>query len=591
MHTFHIPVMGIGFSIDTPVKVAHLGVSSVISLIDDMLLERMRTMFCQKLGMPYQEIHARTPDARALRITAYLNLINQMVQQKFNELKDAVRNASPGFEKYFALLPDDSPLKRFYTSISETIASKPDQIKKLLNLMQPGSIDVNIMTKLDRPNQRKGETLPVAFNDAHAALRGFAQSDLNASVVLSAGLNPRLYSYFEQFEDFYPNANGLCKKRIVLKVSDFRSASIQSKLFAKKGLWISEFRVESGLNCGGHAFPTQGLLMGPILDAFRQNKSTLIEQNYSLYVQTLKAQNRNVPEQPPTTHISFQGGVGTHLEHRFLLNHYQLNSVGWGSPFMLVPEVINIDKQTLQMLCDATGEELFLSDISPLGIPFNSLRNNTKDIEKQLWIDQGTPGSTCPKKYGAIMAEGFCTASRSFQRNSIRALDQLNLEKSDYDDAHQKITNKACICVGLGTTALIVNDIIRKSDGHAVSVCPGPNLAFFHREATFEQMVHHIYGKTDLLDGVNRPNVFVNELNLYFNYLLAAVKGIAQIPTRSDADYLDSFRNNLLEGIRYYEELALNESILFDQQNLNLLTQIKQQLETLQVETVAENQA
>jgi hypothetical protein len=30
-HAFHIPVLGLGFSIDTPLKVARYGISSVIS--------------------------------------------------------------------------------------------------------------------------------------------------------------------------------------------------------------------------------------------------------------------------------------------------------------------------------------------------------------------------------------------------------------------------------------------------------------------------------------------------------------------------------------------------------------------------------
>ena len=34
-HTFHIPVMGTGFTIDTPLKVARYGVSSVIQIVDD----------------------------------------------------------------------------------------------------------------------------------------------------------------------------------------------------------------------------------------------------------------------------------------------------------------------------------------------------------------------------------------------------------------------------------------------------------------------------------------------------------------------------------------------------------------------------
>lgn len=34
-HSFHIPVMGIAFTIDTPIKVARFGISSVISIVED----------------------------------------------------------------------------------------------------------------------------------------------------------------------------------------------------------------------------------------------------------------------------------------------------------------------------------------------------------------------------------------------------------------------------------------------------------------------------------------------------------------------------------------------------------------------------
>ena len=76
-----------------------------------------------------------------------------------------------------------------------------------------GSIDVNIMTKLDRENYRDNEKLPVEYNDAHAALRGYANSDLSSSIVFSAGMNPRLYGYAQQFDDFYPNVNGELKNK------------------------------------------------------------------------------------------------------------------------------------------------------------------------------------------------------------------------------------------------------------------------------------------------------------------------------------------------------------------------------------------
>ena len=39
----------------------------------------------------------------------------------------------------------------------------------------------------------------------------------------------------------------------------------QSKVLAKKGIWVSEFRIESGLNCGGHAFAPGGY--APVLDS------------------------------------------------------------------------------------------------------------------------------------------------------------------------------------------------------------------------------------------------------------------------------------------------------------------------------------
>ena len=54
-------------------------------------------------------------------------------------------------------------------------------------------------------------------------------------------MNPRLYGYIAHFDDFFPDANGYIKKKIILKVSDYRSAIIQGKFLAKKGLWISEY--------------------------------------------------------------------------------------------------------------------------------------------------------------------------------------------------------------------------------------------------------------------------------------------------------------------------------------------------------------
>ena len=79
VHQFHIPVMGTGFTIDTPLHVAKYGISSVISLVDDILIEQMRKFHCERVGKPYEAITNKDKDARAHRITAYLNLLDERI--------------------------------------------------------------------------------------------------------------------------------------------------------------------------------------------------------------------------------------------------------------------------------------------------------------------------------------------------------------------------------------------------------------------------------------------------------------------------------------------------------------------------------
>ena len=402
MHKFHIPVMGLAFTIDTPLKVAHYGINSVISIVDDDLVEKMRKIHSVKNNISFVPVSIKEPDYRAKRITLYLNLIGELVNKNINALKNKLLNKDSELEKYYSILPDYSELKQQLKYYNKGLLNK-DEIKVLLDkFMHPGSIDVNIMTKVDKANFDKSGQLPIEFNDAHASLRGFAKSNLNSSVVLSAGMNPKLYSYFENFYDFLPDENGILKKKIILKVSDFRSAFIQGKFLAKKGLWVSEYRVESGLNCGGHAFATDGYLIGPILEEFKTKRSYLINTIHEILKDALSKKNLLFSKEQPELKITAQGGVGTFEENNFLLDYYQLNSVGWGSPFLLVPEVTNVDERTLALLSDAKEDDLYLSNTSPLGVPFNSLRGNTKDVEKVGNAERGKPGSSCPKKFALL---------------------------------------------------------------------------------------------------------------------------------------------------------------------------------------------
>ena len=565
-HSFHIPVMGVGFTIDTPVKVSHFGISSVISLVDDGLAERMKEFYCKKYNLPYTEIDTNEEDYRAKRLTAYLNLINLIVSNNFKNLKKESFDAGSNLTKYFDMLPDSSQLKKAYLIMLEEKDEKvKDSLQKELkeNLVL-GSIDVNIMTKIDKDNYTKeGEKLPIEFNDAHAAVRGYANSNLSHSgLVLSAGLSPRLYSYISNFDDFFPDKNGKLGKKIILKVSDYRSALVQGKFLAKKGIWISEYRIESGLNCGGHAFATNGFLMGPILEEFKQNKSELIQEVHGILNEALSLSGRPTLSKPLDLKITAQGGVGTPKEHNFLLDYYNLDSIGWGTPFLLVPDVVNVDDNTLEKLLNAGKEDLYLSNTSPMGIPFNSLRDSSKDLERDTKIEKGRPGSSCPSQFLKLFNKEFsdrpiCIASRQYQKAKIKELDaKKDISKEQHSREYNKITEKSCICTGLVTTPYINLGLLRTADGDSVSVCPGPNLAYFSKISTLSEMANHIYGKINLLNDTYRPNMFVKELGIYVDYLKNEIEDSVETINGRKLKYFEEFKSNLLSGIGYYDTLV-----------------------------------
>ena len=585
-HSFHIPVMGIGFTVDTPLKVAQYGMDSVISLVDDILLEKLRKMYCEKYEIPYKEISNKIEDFRAKRITSYLNLINTLVERKFEELKNATFDKGNEVKDYINMLPDTSNIKEEFKNLTDKYLNLSDAANWIKNNLTLGSIDVNIMTKVDKVNFVKGEKLPSEYNDAHAALRGFAKSDLSSSVILSAGMSPRLYGYLEQFEDFFPNENGVIKKKIVLKVSDYRSASIQGKFLAKKGIWVSEYRIESGLNCGGHAFATDGFLLGPVLEEFRDKRNELIQSTYEVLVQTLTSKNRTVPKTTLPLKITAQGGVGTAEEHQFLIDTYQLDSVGWGTPFLLVPEATNVDDPTMDKLIGAKEEDLYLSNISPLGVPFNSLKGNTKDIEKAALIEKGRPGSSCPRKFVSLNTEftdnAICLASRQYQHLKLQELDKNGITSEEYQAEHDRIVDKSCICVGLGTSALLVNDMDTKVEGEGVSVCPGPNLAYFSKSMSLKEITDHIYGRMNVISRTDRPNMFIKELWIYIDYLKNKILETKDKLDKKQENYLLTFVNNLNEGVNYYETLFKASKDFYEDARMLILEELNSSRLTLQ---------
>ena len=557
-HSFHIPVMGTGFTIDTPLRVAKYGISSVIPLVDDVLVEQVRKYHCEKHGEPYEEISNRDQDARALRITAYLNLLDRLIRLQVEALQASPFEDGSEITRYFEMLPE-TPLKRAYGEMLATTEpkAKARMQEDLRQNAVPGSIDVNIMTKLDRDVYWDGKKLPAEFTDAMAALRGFANSTLNSSVVFSAGINQRLYTYAATFDDFFPDDNGELKKRIILKVSDYRSASIQGRFLAKRGLWVSEYRIESGLNCGGHAFATDGYLLGPVLEEFKEKRQELTDTLHATYTKALADRGWSVNNEPHEMGITVQGGIATALENEFLLRYYMIDRTGWGTPFLLVPEVTNVDNAHLEKLLAATDGDVYLSDSSPLGIPFWNLRTSASEETRRQHIREGKPGSICLKGAARLNTEfteiPICPSSRLYVKRKLQHLPEEGLSAEQLAAAKESVLRKSCICHDLGGSTTLKYDI---DPAATPSICCGPSILDFSKISTLEEMVAHIYGRLSLMTNKERPHMFIKELMLYIDHLREETKNFSlKLSFRTPA-YFSKFKKNLLAGIEYYHRLA-----------------------------------
>lgn len=365
-------------------------------------------------------------------------------------------------------------------------------------------------------------------------------------------------------------------------MSDFRSAQIQAKVLAKKAIWVYEFRVESGLNCGGHAFATEGFLLGPILEEFKQKRKQLAAELYGIYSAAIIQKNLE-PAENPEQRITAQGGIGTAAEDRFLRDYYQLDATGWGSPFLLVPEVTNVDEETLADLVTANEDDFYISDSSPLGVLFNNFRKSSAEKQRLNRIETGRPGSPCIKKYLCTNTEfteqPICTASREYQHLKLKQLETLDLPPQQYQQQADAVTVKVCLCEGLCTSTYLKNDILKPKESTAVAICPGPNLGYFTSTYSLTEMVDHIYMRRDLLENADRPNLFVNELTLYVTYLKKDIAAHIDQLNDKKAKYFVKFRDQLLNGINYYTELLPQLDLNIENEDMfNQLLKAKDEL-------------
>ena len=226
-----------------------------------------------------------------------------------------------------------------------------------------------------------------------------------------------------------------------------------------------------------------------------------------------------------------------------------------------------------------------MSEVSPLGVIFNNVRGTGMDLQKEAQNKAGKYGFVCKKKYLALTPvfteEGTCTASKEYLHKKIQELKEQNLSEMEYEKVLGKLTDKSCLCNGLTASTLMANGLDTTMEGTAVSICPGPNLAYFSSTYSLKKMVDHIYGRTNVMERTDRPNLFVKELKMYIDYLGTKIDETIKPISDKQKKHFDTFQENLNKGVEYYKELFMKyktqmedstskNNLMHDLENMNI---------------------
>jgi hypothetical protein len=180
-------------------------------------------------------------------------------------------------------------------------------------------------------------------------------------------------------------------------------------------------------------------------------------------------------------------------------------------------------------------------------------------LQIQKKFSEGKPGSKCTKKFLVSNTEftttPICTASAQYQELKIDQLKKQNFSMEVLAQKIAKVIEKSCLCEDLAAPGFINSSKNGHMKHRAVAVCPGPNLAYFSKTASLEEMVGHIYGRLQLMTDPQRPHMFINELHLYIDYLKNEIQKKLDSWSVKEQKYFNSFRSNLQDGIEYYKSL------------------------------------
>lgn len=151
------------------------------------------------------------------------------------------------------------------------------------------------------------------------------------------------------------------------------------------------------------------------------------------------------------------------------------------------------------------------------------------------------------------MASTKCQKLKYAQLNSSDLPEKAKAQQID------QLLQKEFLCTTLCNSVAKIHDFTFVKNLSSVTVCPGPNLAYFSENYTLKELTDHIYGRINLLKEY-RQHVFINELQLYVNQFKELVEATDFSNKRALRNY-KRFLSNLKEGIGYYKELYQSGTI------------------------------
>ena len=86
---------------------------------------------------------------------------------------------------------------------------------------------------------------------------------------------------------------------------------------------------------------------------------------------------------------------------------------------------------------------------------------------------------------------------------------------------------------------------------------------------------NQIYGMSDSITRVDRPHMFLKELDLYINFLSSKLEEASDDFNKKQVKYFTKFTNNLYQGLDYYSSLFNDIKVKFKQNKNTILTDLE----------------